>query len=148
VKNDLDWTNPVILFTVGSNYDSFGITYDSKTGTLWTSNWNGGTSVSNYALDGSLLSSFAGFSQIGGLAYDAADATLWMTQFASTTLYQFSKSGTLLQSGSISDLDADTLWSGEIVERAPGSADAGVPEPGSLLLFGGGAVLLALRRRK
>jgi len=26
--------------------------------------------------------------------------------------------------------------------------DAGMPEPGSMLLFGGGAILLALRRRK
>jgi hypothetical protein len=153
IQTDLDWSNPVVLFNLGGAYDSLGVTFDFTDNTLWTSNWNGAfggsDTVSHYTLGGTLLGSFeTGFTTIGALALDPADNTLWMTSFGSSTLFQFSKSGTLLQSGTIAGLTATTLWSGEFTEQAA-AAGSGVPEPETWPLFGAGiGMLVWLRRRR
>jgi hypothetical protein len=109
------------------------------------SKWDGGTAITDYSMTGTVLSSFsAGFGEIGGLALDHADGTLWATYFGSSTLYQFDKSGNLLQSGTIVDLGT-TLWSGEF---GPKSDVAATPEPGTVVMFGAGLGLVALRRRR
>ena len=149
IQADLDWSNPVVLFNLdASGYAQLGITYDPTNNSLWISDWNAGSSIYNYALDGTLLSQFnAGFGDIGGLALDPADNTLWATRYADTTLFQFSKSGTLLQSGTIAGITSSFLWSGEFSETA-GAVPVGAPEPASVVLFAAGAGLLALVRRR
>lgn len=150
IRTDLDWSNPVVLFTAGTGggYDSLGITYDATNNSLWVSNWNAGSRITDYAMNGSVLSSFdAGFIDIGGLALDSTDGTLWATQNGSSALSQYSKSGTLLQSGTIAGLTANTLWAGEFGQDAP-PPPSGAPEPASLVLFGAGAAALALLRRR
>jgi hypothetical protein len=146
IKMDLDWTNPVVLFALGSGYDSLGVTYDPTNDSLWVSKWNGGSTVSNYKFNGTLLSSFdTGSYDIGGLAYDAADDTLWLTHYADSNIYQYDKSGNLLQSGTIAGLGT-SMWSGEIVETA--FTATGTPEPGSMLLLATGGALMAMLRRR
>lgn len=52
IRTDLDWSNPVVLFGLGSGYDSLGVTYDPTT----------------------LISqSITGLTDIGALALDPAD---------------------------------------------------------------------------
>jgi len=146
IQTDLDWSNSVVLFNIGAGYDSLGVTYDPTNNSLWVSKWNGGTTITDYTLSGTVITQFdAGFAQIGALAYDAADDTLWATNFGSNALFQFNKSGTLLQSGTIAGLNSTTLWSGEMVQSA---AQTGVPEPETLPLFGLGMGALALVRRR
>ena len=82
-----DWTDPVALFSTG--FYLGGITYDSHTRTLWVldsrADFEGGTGqISNYTMDGTLLSSFVvtggATPQPFGLAYDAADRSLWISR--------------------------------------------------------------------
>jgi hypothetical protein len=147
LQTDLDWSNPVVLFTLAiSGYDSLGITYDASNNSLWVSKWDAGTAITNYSMTGAVLGSFStGFGEIGALALDPADGTLWATTFGSSTLYQFDKSGNLLQSGTIAGLGT-ALWSGEFGQQA--IELAATPEPGTVVMFSAGLGIVAMRRRR
>lgn len=137
-----DWTNPSVLFSLG-NSGLLGITYDQTNNSLWISSFNG-TSVSDYSLTGTLLSSFnASVPELSSLALDPADNTLWMgSQTTEGTFYQYSKTGTLLSTVTYADLVGQNTLGGEF-------AVASVPEPSAIALLGlGGALGLGLLRRR
>jgi hypothetical protein len=153
IATDLNWQNPVVLFSIpGVLFPQrafAGVTYDPTNNSLWFSG-SGSLDVVDYSLTGELLSSFtAGVvspTRIA-LAFDPADATLWLTNCCNQ-LYQYSRVGILLQSGTPSGLpDQGEFTAGEFAEPVP----SGVPEPSTLPLFATGLGILGLlasRRRR
>lgn len=93
---DMDWSNPVFLFTVRPN--DIGITYDPSNRSLWVSNAALNESIVNYSLEGLELSSFQIPTGANALALDPADDTLWFTHGFDGTFYQYSKAGDFLGS--------------------------------------------------
>ncbi|HOX36661.1 MAG TPA: PEP-CTERM sorting domain-containing protein [Candidatus Brocadiia bacterium] len=136
-RTDLDWQNPVLLFNIGDGSE-LGITYDGTNNSLWVSDFDTDT-VRNFTMGGGLISSFsAGIVSLTCLALDPADGTLWMgSQLTEGTFYQYSKAGVLLDTVTYGPLAGVNTLGGEMV-----------PEPGSLILVGLGAVGLAIYRRK
>ena len=106
---DLDWSNPIQIFT--PNRRSSGIAYDAVTNTLWTTATVGTAShVQNYSLDGAFLSEFPVNIRGGyAIAWNPADDTLWIPESFETTgrLWQYDKSGNLLQNPVIGGLHSN-----------------------------------------
>jgi len=153
---NLDWTNPVPLFTLGNASGSrLGITYDASNNSLWIAGFAGaiGTLISDYSLSGTLLSSFNighGFS--GALALNPADGTLWLSNLVSggtLTLEQYARSAPGSFGATQSMLSSQThpgisdgAFGGEF--RYTGTV---VPEPSTVLLAAIGVIIgFALRR--
>src|ERR1019366_3973536 len=68
-----DFTNPILLFYAGA-WNDVGITYDATNNSLWVSGWDNNFTVSDYSLNGTLLSSFSiGHDRNAALALDPAD---------------------------------------------------------------------------
>jgi hypothetical protein len=138
-----DYTNPTALFSTGTSYE-FGITYDAANHSLWLSSYYGST-VADYSLSGTLLSSFStGHTSNGALAMDPADHTLWLVNNQTGDanygyLEQYSQAGVLLSIGPY----VGYAYGGEF-DLAPTT-----PEPGTLIMFGSGILGLAgvLRRK-
>jgi len=138
-----DYTNPVALFT-SSGSSNIGITYDAANHSLWISAYSGSL-VSDYSLNGTLLSSFStGHDFNVALALDPADHTLWLANELWTSanyhyLEQYSTTGVLLSTGPY----VGYAFGGEF-DLAPTT-----PEPGTLIMFGSGILGLAgvLRRK-
>ena len=83
--------------------------------------------IADYSLTGTLLSSFAtGTDFMAELAFDPADGTLWFTYAGTNELFQYSTSGTFLQSGEPNGLPGGFYFAGEFAEPEP--------EPATLLL--------------
>jgi hypothetical protein len=148
----------------GAQSTSQGITYDTTintttgTGTIWTSDYDFGATVTGgrvrqWSLDGTELFSFAVMDNLGNaserntaLAYDFTDDTFWMNAHVEDTLglgfgigelWQFDRNGNFLQKihGKQFAPTAPSgilYWGGEI--RATGQAF--VPEPGTIWLLG------------
>ena len=96
VSYDLSFNDRTELFT--ANNSDLGITFDSGTGTIWTSNWANGN-VSQYDLSGNLLGQFnAGLRSVAALAYESSTETLWLFDNYENTLEQYDRSGNLLSS--------------------------------------------------
>lgn len=150
---------------------SQGITYDTTTNTIWTSDYDFGATVTGgrvrqWSLDpllaGVELASFAVVDNAGNaserntaLAYDFTDDTFWMNAHVEDTLgfgfgelWQFDRAGNFLQKihGQQFDSNAPSgilYWGGEIVA----TGQSFVPEPGSLMLLST-ALLAAYRVRR
>ncbi len=136
-----NWQGPVTLFNAATGFGNYlGITYDG-TGGLWISRWNSDV-VEHRSMTGSLLSSFnTGFNSISCLAMNYSDGTLWMgTQNSQGTFFQFSTTGTNLQTVTYSNMAGANTLGGEFDVNP-------VPEPASLAVLSLGALVL-LRRRK
>lgn len=142
---------------------SQGITYDTTTNTIWTSDYDFGAAsggrVRQWSLAGVELASFAVIDSAGvgserntALAYDFTDDTFWMNAHVESTLgiglgefWQFSRTGTFLSKFHAQQFDATApsnvlYWGGEI--RATGQP-TGVPEPGSIWLLAVAALAAA-----
>ena len=145
----LDWSDATELF--GTTSRSLGITYDTVSDTLWTTEWENAT-LYNWALDGTLLGTYAtAVDEATGLAFDYADGTLWFgTQndlhSTSRTLYNYSTSGVLLGTEVYTGYIGEQNYLGGEFEFQ--SSSAPVPEPSTITLLGLGLAGLARRSRK
>lgn len=167
-----DFSGPGTLMfnlTGAAQSTSQGITYDTTTKTIWTSDYDFGATatggrVRQWALDGTELFSFAVVDNAGNaserntaLAYDFTDDTFWMNAHVENTLgfgigelWQFDRAGNFLQKIHGAQLDPSApanllYWGGEI--RATGDPTSQVPEPGTLALVCVGALAWLARRR-
>jgi len=146
-QTDRNWQTPVALFQVPEAY--LGITYDRTNNSLWISNFHG-TTVGDYSLTGTLLSSFnTTFNSITCLSLDPADNTLWMgSQNTKGTFYQYSKGGVFLQSDTYAALANQNTLGGEFNIAAPAVPEASTTVSlGLLLVLGLGGVTIAARRK-
>ena len=133
------WTGGTALFTGlgGSNY--LGITYDFLNNSLWISRWNSNV-IEDRTMAGALLSSFTNpLGSISSLAMDYSDNTLWFgSQSTEGTFYHYSRSGSFLGQVTYQNMLAQNTLGGEF---------QAVPEPASLLVLSGAALLMRRRRR-
>ncbi len=136
-STDLDYANPVLLFTV--NFTYLGITWDSSSNTLWLSEWGGGGTINNYDMAGNLLSSFPSAASLNtALGYDHADGTLWVgDRGPGDTFYQYDTAGNQLSSMVVPGVAGHNNLGG----------DFAVPAPGTLALASLGFVFAGRRRR-
>jgi len=139
----------------GVNQSAQGITCDTLTGTIWTTDYDlsGGLGFARqWSMTGELLFSFAVTNGAGvnserntALAYDASDDTFWLNATVENTLgmgfgelWQFDRAGHFLTAVNPSPNENRLYWGGEILP---------IPAPGAagLLILGG---LVAARRRR
>ena len=95
IATDLNWQNPVVLFSVPGalNGQLEGVTYDPTNNSLSISPIATEANISEYSLTGTLLSSFStGGLNFSALAFDPADGTLWASLSGTNLLYQYSTS--------------------------------------------------------
>ncbi|HYF13463.1 MAG TPA: hypothetical protein VD971_00165 [Phycisphaerales bacterium] len=132
-----------------------GITYDTLTNTIWTSDYNlsGGIGfVRQWSLAGVQLTAFPVTNPAGvnserntALAYDQNDDTFWLNAHVENTLgfglgelWQFDRAGNFLQAINATPGQNLLYWGGEI--RL-------IPAPGAVALLGLASVVGARRRR-
>ncbi len=165
-KYNGDFSGPgALLFNITTSPadTAQGITYDTRTNTIWTSDYDfnalaTGGRVRQWSLTGTELFSFPVVDNLGNaserntaLAYDFSDNTLWMNAHVENTLgigigelWQFDKNGNFLQKihaqQSVATAPANILyWGGEIYA---------VPEPASLALLMSSVILVTVRRHR
>lgn len=139
-KYDRNWANGQQVWSA-QGYG--GITYDPTDNTLWLSA-DRSAGIAHYDLNGNPL---GGFNTVGGLdwdlAYEPTSNSLWVSQAfngPNTTLYNYDKNGTLIQSFSVPGLGAASFFGGEFeIGR--------VPAPGAAALMGLGGLVASRRRR-
>lgn len=141
---DLDWNYIGELFTMTQR--GSGISYDQNSNTMWVTGGSGAPNggVQQYAMDGTLLSSFALQQSLSyGLAFDAADNTVWASEWGTNDLYQYSTSGTLLQV-----FDAGGALFSNAFGMEFGDQVSAVPVPAGLPLLLGAMGILGIARRR
>jgi len=148
---DLNWQNPTLLFSGPGG--ELGVTYDPTNNSLWIADW-GDQTIRNVDMSGILLSSFnTSVFYMGALALDHSDGTLWFSSLNSsdTGLYQYSKTGQLLDTVYVAGLESDYHYGGEF-ELVTSAAPPAVPEPTTMLVWLGlsaiGASVAAKRLRQ
>jgi len=116
---DLDWSNPVRMFTAGG---IGALAYDSDNDSIWVGTFSG-SDLTQYDKQGNILSSFTtGHTKNMALAIDPADGTLWLhDRNRQGTLEQWSRSGQLLATVVVPDLETQNALSGEF--RFAGGAE-------------------------
>jgi len=165
-----DFSGPgTFLFnTVGATI-SQGITYDTTTNTIWTSDYDFGAgaiggAIRQWDMAGNQISMFRAADGAGNfserntaLAYDFSDDTFWMNAHVETgmgfgrgELWQFSRNGTFLQKIHGQQLSPNAprdilYWGGEIFATGEPSP---VPEPGTYAMFGLALAGYAIYRRR
>jgi len=156
-KTDLDYGNPTALFT--GRPGQF-ITYDPTNNSLWlsggwTPSWAPLTTISDYSLDGTLLSSFDTGLSNNALAFDPADSSLWVANADPTNRYQldlaqYSRTGTVLSTMTVTlPSRLSGPFGGEFGEQGYVPPISGsVPEPTSFLLLGSGILGLGAAKRR
>ncbi|HBS29125.1 MAG TPA: hypothetical protein DEB06_06660 [Phycisphaerales bacterium] len=153
-----DFDGPgAFMFRAGINDQ--GITYDTRTNTIWTSEYNFTSGsvgfVKQWSLTGSLMSQFpvirpfaAGLVESErntALAYDPSDDTLWLNAHVENTLtgttgelWQFDRFGNFLQAIDPTPNSNVLYWGGEF----------NIPAPSGVAALTVAAVGLVLRRRR
>jgi hypothetical protein len=142
------------MFNVGLNDQ--GITYDTATNTIWTSEYNLSGAVGmikQWDLAGNLLFSFAAqrtdatgaivdSERNTALAYDPSDDTIWFNAHVETSLtgapgefWQFDRNGNFLQA--INPAQGVLYWGGEF----------NIPAPATAAIFAAAGLASARRRR-
>jgi hypothetical protein len=145
-KFNLDWSGGTALFTLGTaNGDRAGITYDASNNSLWIAGTVGPVAnlISDYSMNGTLLSSFTISDSNGGLlALDPLDGTLWLSNRggSSLTLEQYTRSTAGSFGALESPLDTET-YAGLRADTFGGEFQA-TPEPATWAA--GAALTLAL----
>lgn len=142
------WTGQMVLFNaagLGGSGGS-GIAYDTATGSLFVSTF--ANRLINYTTTGSVISDIALPFLVSALAYEQLTDTLWAYKRGTQDIVQFSKSGTLLQTVTVSGASINlNIWGGEMQIGAAPPPD--VPAPAALALFGVGLLGFgALRRNR
>jgi hypothetical protein len=142
IRTDRDFTNAVVLFSVGPTSGPAGITYDPLDQSLWIS-FTGFQDLQEYSMTGTLLKSInAAYPDNAALAFDPSDGTLWVVNNHTGYLEQFSTSGQALGQGPY----VGTSYGAEFNLA---TTFVPTPEPRTLILFSSGIVGLAgLVRRK
>ncbi len=124
-SNDFQGTDAFAIFSLGGDeVIESGIAVDLGRGSLWISDRVGGTNVTEYSLNGEVLSSFStGHEENTNLAFDPADETLWLqnhTDISGPLVFeQYSRSGELLQTVTYASLAGMDFLGGEFDFTTP-----------------------------
>ncbi len=110
-----NWSGQQPMFNVAGT-DLVGITFDGVSGNLWVSDRN---SIYQYGLGGNLISQFAHSSGRGCIAWEPSTDTIWYVRNGSNQIDQYSKTGSLLQSLTVTGL-ASNNWGAEFPMVAAG----------------------------
>ncbi|MBY0400699.1 hypothetical protein K2X89_10415 [Myxococcota bacterium] len=117
VRSSLMWTQSTRLFDLpGVLGGGAGIAYDTRRNHLFVSVL-GDLLIREYDLVGRLQNTFAVFGvpgQLIGLAYDQGTDTLWGKTATGSTLYQFTRDGTLLKTVPVAGLNPSNDFGGEM----------------------------------
>lgn len=116
---NLDWTDPVFLFSAGG---LGGLTYDPSNSSLWVGLFSSSTMLTDYSMAGAVLSSFStGHDENMAVAMDYADGTLWIhNRNAQGTIEQWSRNGQMLNSIAVHGLDSQNALGGEFAFTSGG----------------------------
>jgi hypothetical protein len=123
-STDIHWGGPgTVLFSTGHDGNE-GITYDKTNNSLWIQTLNG--VITDYQMDGTLISSFAADVRHRGAAALAMDVdhTLWYALYGAGTIMHYSTSGTYLGSDQFDSMG--NVFGGEI---------GAVPMPSSIVVL-------------
>ncbi len=110
--SDADWQNETALFSV-SGSDLVGITFDPVNGSIWISDDN---TVYEYDTTGNLLGKFGHSSGRGCIAYELSSDTIWYVTNGSDRITQYSKTGAVLTTLSVSGLNSNN-WGAEFASE-------------------------------
>jgi hypothetical protein len=149
LRYNLDWSGaPVTVFTAvcGGGFCP-GITYDPVNQSLWVAD---STNISEYAMDGTPLGSFAHGDDAGALAFETSTNSLWLVSNSpNNTLRQFSRAGALLNTIVTAANYSGNVWGAEFRSFAgPATQVPTLSEWGLLVLslLSGLGAWVALRR--